>query len=201
MEIEIVSRVPRDKSHGYEDAAESFMAARNISIGGSTVREWSRRLGRGSPVLDLGCGHGVPISQVLVEEGFDFYGVDASANLIQAFRKRFPGAHAECSAVEDSEFFGRTFEGIVACGLMFLLSPDLQVSVLRKVARALNPGGQFLFTSPKDAVGWEDSLTRLASVSLGSERYEEILRAYGLHLEGESVDEGQNHYYFFAKPR
>ena len=97
-----MSTIPRDKSNGYEKAAEHFMSARNVGIGGSTVREWSRTLAPGSSVLDLGCGHGVPISQVLVEEGFDVYGVDGSAKLIQAFRERFPFAHAECEAVEDS---------------------------------------------------------------------------------------------------
>ena len=32
------------------------------------------------------------------------------------FRRNFPGAQAECAAVEDSTFFHRTFDGIVAWG-------------------------------------------------------------------------------------
>jgi 2-polyprenyl-3-methyl-5-hydroxy-6-metoxy-1,4-benzoquinol methylase len=110
----IVSAPPHDKSNGYEEVAERFMQARNPRVGASTVREWSHALAPGSSILDVGCGHGVPISQVLTEEGFALYGVDASAKMVESFRKRFPNAHAECSAVEDSEFFARTFDGVVA---------------------------------------------------------------------------------------
>ena len=195
-----MSTIPRDMSNGYEEVAEDFMAARNVRIGPSTVRGWSRTLPPGSSILDLGCGHGVPISQVLVEGGFDVYGVDGSAKLIRAFRERFPRAHAECSAVEDSEFFGRTFDGVVAIGLMFLLAPAIQAEVVRKVGRALNLGGKFLFTSPKEPAEWRDSLTGRESVSLGAERYEEILREVGLTVVGKEVDEGGNHYYCVAKP-
>jgi 2-polyprenyl-3-methyl-5-hydroxy-6-metoxy-1,4-benzoquinol methylase len=192
--------ITRDKSNGYEAAAKGFMSARNPRVGASTVRQWSQSLPPGSSILDVGCGHGVPVSQVLTEEGFSVYGVDASAALIGEFRKRFPGAHAECSAVEDSEFFRRTFDGVVAVGLMFLLPPDVQLAAIGKIARALTPSGKFLFTSPKEAVTWPDALTRHPSVSLGAESYRQILRAEGLILVGEQSDEGDNHYYLVSKP-
>jgi len=63
----------------------------------------------------------------------------------------------------------------------------------------LSPGGKFLFTSAKEAVEWRDSLTGRGSVSLGVERYVEILREVGLTLVGEKVDEGRNHYYCVAR--
>jgi len=122
-------------------------------------------------VLDLGCGHGVPVSQTLIEQGFTIYGVDASRKLVAAFRNRFPDASAECSAVEDSEFFGRTFDGVIAWGLMFLMPPEIQSFVIRKVASALNLGGKVLFTSPKESVKWRDALTDRESISLGTEQY------------------------------
>src|SRR5580658_153445 len=54
-----------DPSNGYEEIAAQFIAARNGRIGAATVREWGRTLPAGSAVLDLGCGHGVPVSQTL----------------------------------------------------------------------------------------------------------------------------------------
>ena len=79
-----------DKSNGYEEFAEHIMHARNVRIGPRTVKEWSKSLPLRSAVLDLGCGSGMPISQALVEEGFQLYGVDASQKMIHAFRDRFP---------------------------------------------------------------------------------------------------------------
>lgn len=196
-----MNSIPQDKSNGYEAAAQRFMASRNPQIGARAVREWSGGIARGSAILDLGCGHGVPISQVLIEEGFAVYGVDASATLIAGFRERFPNACAECAAVEDSEFFRRAFDGVVAWGLLFLLPPDVQAALIRKIGHALNPAGGFLFTSPREAVTWRDRLTGRESVSLGAERYHEILHTEGLVLVDEQSDEGGNYYYLASKPQ
>jgi cyclopropane fatty-acyl-phospholipid synthase-like methyltransferase len=142
----------------------------------------------------------VPISQVLIKDGFKVYGVDASATLIESFRKRFPSAHAEWSAFEDSAFFRRTFDGVVAVGLMFLLRPDVQCLLIHKVNQALNSNGQFLFTSPKEKCIWQDILTHRESISLGADRYRKLLQAEGLIFVGEMSDEGNNHYYSARKP-
>ena len=195
----MASTLQHDKSNGYEQLAETFIRTRDRRIGAVTVREWSKTLPPASSILDLGCGHGLPISQVLINDGFAVYGVDASAKLITAFRERFPKAHTECSAVEDSQFFRRTFDGVVAWGLMFLLPADVQKIVIGKVARALNPAGKFLFISPQEPLTWSDALTGRTSISLGGEVYQQILRAAGLILVGETFDQGDNHYYFALK--
>ena len=188
-----------DDSNGYEEAAEVFLRARNPVIGAATVLEWSKRLAPGSAVLDLGCGHGVPISRVLTEQCFRVYGVDASARLIAEFRKRFPAAHAEHAPVERSEFFRRPFDAAVAWGLLFLLPAATQKALIGRVARALRPGGAFLFTSPREAVTWADALTGRISISLGRDGYEQSLRAEGFTLTGDQIDEGDNYYYFAIK--
>ena len=189
-----------DESNGYEDFAKLFMSERDSLTGVSTVLQWSRTLVRGSSILDLGCGHGVPISRALIEDGFTVYGVDASETLMESFRNRFPSAHAECSAFEDSAFLRRTFDAVVAVGLMFLLHPDAQYLLIRKVEQALNSNSYFLFTSPKEECTWQDILTHRESVSLGAQRYREVLEAEGLILVGEMLDEGDNHYYSVRKP-
>jgi 2-polyprenyl-3-methyl-5-hydroxy-6-metoxy-1,4-benzoquinol methylase len=190
-----------DKSNGYEQYANIFMRSRSPVVGVATMREWSRSLPAGCDVLDLGCGSGVPVSRVLIEEGHAVYGVDASVTLIATFRERFPTMHTECAAVEDSTFFDRTFDAVIAWGLMFLLHADSQKALISKVAAAMNPGGTFLFTSPRDPLSWNDVMTERPSVSLGLPEYERLLRAHGLLLTGERYDEGENHYYLVAKPK
>jgi 2-polyprenyl-3-methyl-5-hydroxy-6-metoxy-1,4-benzoquinol methylase len=64
-------------------------------------------LSAGATVLDLGCGTGLPISQALIERGFNVYGVDASPTIVAVFRANFPNTPVECAAVEDSDFFGK----------------------------------------------------------------------------------------------
>src|SRR3954471_23246897 len=133
-----------DGSNGYEAVASRFLSCRSQSrVGVDVVREWANCLPRTAVILDLGCGNGRPISQVFFDEGFTVYGLDASASIVAAFRAQFPGAPAECSMIEDSDFFNRTFDGVVAWGLIFLLTPEAQSLLIRKVSRALNCGGRF----------------------------------------------------------
>ena len=187
-------------SNGYEAIASEFMRRRGESnIGAATVRRWSRALQPGATVLDVGCGHGIPLAMVLVEHGFNVYWIDASPTLIAAFHSRFPQAHVSCGAAESSDFFGRTFDGVLAIGLIFLLDADTQRKLIRKVAEALNPGGRFLFTAPRDACSWTDVMTDRPSLSLGAEGYEAILTGAGLAVLDEYLDEGENHYFDVRK--
>lgn len=190
-----------DKSNGYETISGNFMSIRSrSSTGVATVRDWAKSLPLGCSVLDVGCGHGMPISKALIDEGFTVYGVDASPSMIAAFHSRFPNVLLECGAIEDSQFFGRRFDSVIAWGLMFLLAPDVQATLIHKVALALRPGGRFLFTAPHQKCEWLDNLTGRKSVSLGSDAYRKIVESEGLVLVGETEDEGQNHYYFVCKP-
>jgi SAM-dependent methyltransferase len=191
-----------DKSNGYEDVAAEFLAGRGravSSIGASVVAQWSRALPPAAAVLDLGCGTGVPISEVLIERGFLVHGVDAAPTLVAAFRDRFPGVPVECAAVEDSDFFGRKFDGVVACGLFFLLDAQAQRQLIEKIAGALGNGGQLLFTAPTQNCSWMDRMTGRASFGLGLDVYREALEMNGLTLIGTQVDEGENHYYITQK--
>lgn len=147
-----------DRSNGYEAVSEKFMALRS-NVGVHTVRVWSRRLRPRVAILDLGCGHGVPISQALIEDGFVLFGVDASQRLVEEYRRRFPHAEVAHEAVEDSTFFNRTFDAVIAIGLMFLLPPDVQETLIHRVAAVLHPGGRFLFSSPERRCTWTDVLT------------------------------------------
>ena len=50
---------------------------------------------------------------------------------------------------------------------MFLLPAGTQLNLIGKVTRALNRHGHFLFTSPREASSWMDTMTGLPSISLG----------------------------------
>lgn len=185
-----------DASNGYEAVAVEFMRTRaQSSVGAETVLRWARFLPGGASILDLGCGSGAPIASALCDHGFIVHGIDASRTLTDAFRRHLPETRVACEAVEDSDFFARTFDGVIAIGLIFLLPAEVQQSFLHKVATALKPDGRFLFTSPAQRCTWVDVLTGRPSHSLGAEAYCLLLEAAGLALVGEYVDEGQNHYY------
>ena len=194
-----------DDSNGYEGIASIYVAGRGArprigdAVGAATVKAWAQAFPAGATVLDLGSGPGEPSTRILREAGLATYAVDASPAMVAAFRERFPSVPIEQNTVEASRFFDRSFDGVLAWGLLFLLKPEAQALVIEKVAGALNAGGRFLFTAPKESLEWLDAMTGRPSQSLGAQTYERLLRDAGLTWVAEEQDEGGNHYYFVER--
>jgi SAM-dependent methyltransferase len=194
-----------DSSSGYEAVATIYIAGRGTrsrvgdSIGAAVVNTWAQAFPPGATVLDLGSGPGEPSTRILQAAGLTTYAVDASPTMVAAFRERFPGVPIEHNTVEASAFFDRTFDGVLAWGLVFLLDPAAQALVIAKVARALNPRGRFLFTAPKEPLEWLDGMTGHPSQSLGAQTYARLLRDAGLTWVADAQDEGGNYYYLAEK--
>jgi cyclopropane fatty-acyl-phospholipid synthase-like methyltransferase len=191
-----------DKSNGYENIASIFIKGRGQAINGigtSSVRKWAKTLTPDSTVLEIGCGTGVPVSKILLTEGMKIYGIDASPTMVKTFQQNFPNAPVECESVENSLFFNRQFDAIIAWGLLFLLSEETQPIVIKKCADALKTGGRFLFTSLSKRLEWKDAMTEQHSISLGAEIYRVLLISSGFSLIEEFQDEGENYYYHALK--
>ena len=188
-----------DQSNGYEAISNDFLprrgSARSIGIGVREVRNWAGTLPRRSSVIDLGCGPGFPITSVLVDEGLHVFGVDAAPSLAAAFQRNLPGTPILCEAVQVSRLFDRSFDAVLAWGLMFLLKAEEQHRLVQRFAEILVPNGRLLFTSPAQPVVWKDAMTGMESVSLGAEEYRKLLGAAGISVESEYEDEGENHYF------
>lgn len=113
--------------------------------------------------------------------------------MVKAFRARFPAVPVECAAVEDSDFFGRTFDAVVAWGLFFLLDAGIQRRLVAKVAAVLPSGGRLPFTAPSQSCSWADAMTERTSNSLGHEAYRNAQEVEGMSLVGTQRDKGGNH--------
>lgn len=200
-----MSSATDDGSNGYEAIAHLYIAGRGTrrrdgdSVGAAVVKAWAAAFPPGASVLDLGSGPGEPSTRILQEAGLQSYAVEASPSMVAAFRQQFPGVPIEHSTVEASEFFNRSFSGVLAWGLVFLLNPPAQALVIQKVARALEPRGRFLFSAPLEPLEWLDGMTERPSFSLGADMYERLLRDAGLRWVDEAEDEGGNHYYHVEK--
>jgi SAM-dependent methyltransferase len=190
-----------DRSNGYEAVSEEFLAGRGSSrtrstaIGVRQVRKWAKTLPHGSSVIDLGCGPGFPLTVVLAEEGLHVFGVDAAPSFVAAFKRNLPGTPIVCESVLESRFFDRTFDAVLAIGLIFLLKAEQQHRLMQSVAEILVPGGRLLFTSTAQPVVGKDAMTGLESVSLGAEQYKTLLEAVGISVAEEYEDVGKNHYF------
>jgi cyclopropane fatty-acyl-phospholipid synthase-like methyltransferase len=185
-----------DSAKAYETHAQEFLRGRDRSpIGANVVEQWTRSLRKGASVIELACGGGYPITRVLHAAGLNLWAIDSSPTLVAEFQSRFPTIPVHCAKVQESEFFGRKFEGAIAIGLIFLLTEQEQANLIHRVSEILEPGGRFLFTAPIQTGTWNDLNTGLKCISLGQEHYVDLLNKEGLRVVANYKDVGENEYY------
>jgi 2-polyprenyl-3-methyl-5-hydroxy-6-metoxy-1,4-benzoquinol methylase len=126
--------------------AERFrrLAAEGADVHGE-ARLVDAMVGRGSRILDAGCGTG-RIADHLADCGHDVLGVDLDADLISAGRAHYPGlALRQLDLLEVSPALGM-FELVVCAGnVMLYLEPGTERAVLAALASVLAPGGRAVF--------------------------------------------------------
>lgn len=189
-----------DPANGYDALATVFAASRSNVVGVAEVLRWAGQLRGPADVLDVGCGPGVPLTAALIEAGCRVWAVDASPQMVALFSARFPDVPVACEPVESMTHFGRQFDGVLAWGLVFLLERDRQRAAIARLADAVAPGGQLLFTAPAEVLEWHDVMTGELSRSLGADEYRRLLDQHGLSLTSQFTDVGDNHYYTALRP-
>ncbi len=185
----------------YDQIAEWYTAVRNPKVGVSDVAAFARMLPPRAKVLDLGCGDGIPISQLLAREGFYLLGLDSSPEMIARYRANFPGVSTQCERVEEAHFAADSFEGVVAWGVLFHLAEAEQKAVIRQASEWLKPGGRFLFTSGGTAGMSESEMNGVTFryVSLGANAYRHLIEQAGMCLEDDYSDAWENYVYVAKK--
>jgi predicted TPR repeat methyltransferase len=94
-----------------------------------------------TPILDLGCGTGVPTARILTEAGHKVLGVDVSEGMLRLAREQVPQAefrHADIRELPDG--FG-PFGAVTAFFSLLMLSRAEIEATLARAAAWLTPGG------------------------------------------------------------
>lgn len=136
-----ISRAYRDDSGaGAPQIAELF------PFYAEWVRELSSLLPQGARVLDLGCGCGLPATELLVQAGFKVTGVDLSAVQIDRARQLVPGAtFIQADMIEWDPEPG-SFDAIVSFYALIHVPLEDQRALLPRLRRWLRDDELFLAT-------------------------------------------------------
>jgi 2-polyprenyl-3-methyl-5-hydroxy-6-metoxy-1,4-benzoquinol methylase len=71
----------------YEKHAQKFLKIRDRStIGKHVVEQWARTLSDGSNVIEIACGGGLPVTQILSQANLNIWAIDASPTLFAEFK-------------------------------------------------------------------------------------------------------------------
>ncbi|MEU6813194.1 class I SAM-dependent methyltransferase [Streptomyces sp. NPDC046831] len=109
------------------------------------------RLAPGSRVLDVGSGTGRPTAAALAAAGHDVLGVDVSPVMVGLAARRVPGASFRCADIRAVPLDDDSFDAVCAYFSLLQMSRKEQSGLVRRLARALRPGGAMvLATVPLD---------------------------------------------------
>lgn len=175
----------------YSRRAQDFDADRTKTL---FERPWLdaflKHVPPGGTVLDLGCGSGEPIAEYLVEQGRSVTGVDASPELIDLCRERFPDQDWIVADMRGLAL-GRAFDGVIVWHSAIHLTPEAHRGMFAVYRRHVRPGGVLMFTSaPKggELVGaWRGE--PLYHGSLSAEEYRSGLDAAGFEVLAHRVSD------------
>jgi cyclopropane fatty-acyl-phospholipid synthase-like methyltransferase len=101
------------------------------------------RLPEGAMVLELGCGAGMPTTQLLAER-FAVTGVDISAEQLERARVNVPGGTFIQSDMMALAFPPATFDAVTAFYAITHVPREEHVTLFGDVRKWLNPGGLFV---------------------------------------------------------
>lgn len=133
---------------GYDLVAERYLATKTADdpLALSALEEMARDLRPGAPVLDLGCGAGVPATRWLAESGFAVTGVDISERQLDLARKLVPTATFLKADMTELDFEPEALDAVVAFHSIIHVPREEHPALLAKIHRWLRPGGFFLTT-------------------------------------------------------
>jgi ubiquinone/menaquinone biosynthesis C-methylase UbiE len=96
-----------------------------------------------SPILDLGCGTGVPTARILTGSGHRVVGVDISEGMLKLAREQVPAAEFVRADFRELNGDLGTFGAVTAFFSLLMLSRAEIKQTLTRIADHLEPGGWF----------------------------------------------------------
>lgn len=167
------------------------------------------------PVLELGCGNGIPIGKALLEAGITYRGIDISETQIKIAKESLPEFENAFEVAEMIEYLKRQDDnsliGVVSQFAMFHLPRILHTYLFELIKQKLTSGGYVFFTCAEgNWEGYENNWLKAPKMywsNFSNEWYSVTLRELGYAFvnsfrhEAMFDDQPEIHYYMlFKKP-
>lgn len=137
----------------------------NLIFLGRLQQIWQRlidraALARGERVIDVGCGTGraTMLAASRVSPGGAVVGIDASAEMIEAARKKAEQARQDVefrqAVMEALPFPDSSFDVVLSCQALHHVPRDAKHQALSEMRRVLKPGGRLLLLDHGEPYRW-----------------------------------------------
>lgn len=184
-----------DIRKGYNKVAVTYLKGRDKFKNNKYLDRLIELLPKGSVILDLGCGAGIPIDSYLISHGYKVKGLDISEKQIELAKQNVPSAEYELkdmSLLKEKEY---SVDAIVSFYAIFHIPRETHRELLRKLHSFLKKDGLLLITmgssnwvgKENDFFGGEMSWSHYdASTNL------DLIKQAGFQIVFEEIDKSAN---------
>lgn len=131
---------------GYDQIAKLYLDDRERLKSAKYVKRLLKNLPKGSNILDLGCGAGVPVDEMLLKAGHTVRGIDVSATQIKLATKFCRGASYKRGDIQDLKRGEYRVEAVIALYVLFHIPRVKHLEILKIIASFLPKGGLLLIS-------------------------------------------------------
>jgi SAM-dependent methyltransferase len=131
---------------GYDRMAVAYLAHRERLKSGKYIQQLLKYLPKKSTVLDLGCGAGIPVDDILLKAGHSVMGIDISEEQIKLARKNCKGGDylvGDIAELREKEY---QVQAVVSFYTLFHTPRTEHARILKTMASFLPPHGMLLLT-------------------------------------------------------
>lgn len=187
----------------YEQLGKAYLEHRKSLKSDSYIRLLLKQLAKNSSILDVGCGAGVPVDDILVKGGHEVVGIDLSPSLIKIARKLVPQASysvGDMQLLKPNEY---SVDAVVCLFALFHVPRSDHARVIKTFASFLPTNGWLLISMGDRAYEGAHEMYGVASYSSqwGSVENRRIIETAGLAIQHEEFSNsfGERHQMILAQ--
>jgi cyclopropane fatty-acyl-phospholipid synthase-like methyltransferase len=188
---------------GYEQCAQNYLDERDLFKNQKYLEDLIIKLKKGSKILDIGCGAGVPIDKFLIKNDFDVTGIDISPKQIKLAQKNNPKGKFLVKDMSEINFPKNSFDAIISFYAIFHIKREDHQNLFNKLFSILKQNGFLLVTMGyEEWEGTEDFHgTKMFWSQYGVDKNLEIVKNSGFKIIHNEIDTsgGEKHLIIFAQ--
>lgn len=194
-----------DTSLQYDLLASEYLDYRKALKSGKYLYQLLKYLPKKASILDLGCGAGVPVDDILLKAGHQVWGIDNSKHMIQLARLSCKGASYILGDLRDLKEKEYEAMAVVCLYALFHVPREEHAKLLRTMASFLQPGGMLLLSmGDKEYEGEHLLLGReLWASQYGIAKNIELVRRAGFEIIADQIElsGGERHLFVLARKK
>jgi SAM-dependent methyltransferase len=189
----------------YNSIANVYLANRDRLKSAKYVHQLLKLLPKKSFVLDLGCGAGVPVDDLLLKAGHRVLGIDIASVQIKLARKNCKGGEFIVGDIQDLKTGEYQAQAVVSFYTLFHIKRDLHLKMLKIMASFLPSGGKLLITMGDREFEGKHNLhgAELWSSQYGTAKNRQLIETAGFRILSEEMDNsgGERHQVIMAEKK